>query len=696
MSNYVTIARDGGIAILTLDNPPVNALGINLRTPLFAALETVRNDETVEAVIITCAGRTFISGADISEFGTEKSSAKPDFHDLCVALEAQTKPVIAAIHGVALGGGLEIALCCNYRIADKQAMVGLPEVKLGILPGAGGTVRLPRVAGPEKAVAMIASGTPVGAAEALASGIIDQVVEGDLKAAAIEFAKKKIVEGGPHILVRDRNEKIEATRANPAAFEAAVKQVTAKTRGLEAPLACAQAVRNAVELPFDEALAKETELFLHLVAGVQSQAQRHLFFAEREAGKVPGVGKDVTARSIKKVGIIGAGTMGGGIAMAFVNGGFDVTVLEMSEEALDRGFATIAKNYDISVQRGSLSEEAKAARLARFSRTTDYADLGDADLIIEAVFEEISVKQDVFGKLDKIAKQGAILATNTSYLDVNEIASFTTRPQDVVGLHFFSPANVMKLLEIVRGEKTAPDVLATALAVGKKIKKVPVVVGVCHGFVGNRMLGARGDDLEPLLLEGASAEQIDKVFNDFGFPMGPFAMWDLAGLDIGWRTRKALGETAVIGDALCEQGRFGQKTGKGMYLYEAGSRTPKPDSEVAKLIEDKARELGIERREISDQEIIERTLHPMVNEAALILEEGIAARPSDIDIVWTNGYGFPIGKGGPMFWADTQGLKAIVERLDHWHARTGKKVFEPAASLRRLAETGGSFTGYSA
>ena len=692
MAEYVTVAHDDGIAIITLDNPPVNAMSLHLRQPLHAALEAVRDDDGVKGIVIACAGRTFVSGADISEFGTDRAMASPNLPELCTLLEQIAKPSVAAIHGTALGGGLELALACHYRVADGQAKVGLPEVKLGLLPGAGGTARLPRVAGPEKAVKMIVSGSPISAADALASGVVDEIAEGGLTAAAVAFAKRKVAEGGPHRPVGARDEKLEAARADATAFEAAAKEATKKTRGLEAPLACAQAVRNAVALSFDKAIEKERELFNHLVAGVQSQAQRYLFFAEREAAKVPGVGKDVTPREIRKVGIIGAGTMGGGIAMAFANGGYSVTVLEASEEALTRGFATIDKNYSISVDRGSMSAADKEKRLARFSRTTDYAALADADLIIEAVFEDMSVKRDVFGTLDKIAKPGAILATNTSYLDINEIAAFTTRPQDVVGMHFFSPANVMKLLEIVRGKDTAPDVLATALAVGKKIGKVPVVVGVCHGFVGNRMLGARGDDLEPLLLEGAAPEQIDRVTTDFGFVMGPFAMWDLAGLDIGWRTRKSLGETAVIGDALCEQGRFGQKTGKGMYLYENGSRTPKPDPEVAKLIEDKAAELGIERRAISDQEIIERTLYPMVNEAARILEENIASRPSDIDIVWINGYGFPIGKGGPMFWADTEGLKTIVERLDHWHARTGKKVFEPAASLRRLADTGGSFS----
>jgi len=692
MTEYVSVSRDGGVAIITLDNPPVNALSHHLREPLYRALEAARDDDAVSAVVIACAGRTFVSGADITEFGSPKALAEPNLPQLCALLETLPKPAVAAIHGTAFGGGLELALACHYRIADRAAKVGLPEVKLGLLPGSGGTIRLPRLTGPEKAVAMIVSGSPIGAAEALASGVIDAIAQGDLTADAIALAKAKAAEGGPHVAVRDRDDRLAPARADIASFEAAVKEATKKTRGLEAPLACAASVRNAITLPFDEALRKERELFIQLVQGEQSRAQRHLFFAEREAAKVPGVGKEVAPRPVKKIGIIGAGTMGGGIAMSFVNGGYPVTVLEMTGEALDRGFATIEKNYAISVSRGSLSDEKKAERMARFSRTTDYADLADCDLIIEAVFEEMAIKKEVFGRLDVVAKPGAILATNTSYLDVDEIAASTSRPQDVLGLHFFSPANVMKLLEIVRGEKTAPDAVVTALDVARRIGKVPVVVGVCHGFVGNRMLGARNEDSEALLLEGASPQQVDKVFTDFGWPMGPFAMWDLAGLDIGWRNRKAQGKTAVIGDALCEQGRFGQKTGKGVYIYESGSRTPTPDPEVAKLIEDKASEAGIERRSISDEEIAERTMYPMINEAAKILEEKIAARPSDIDIVWSAGYGFPIGKGGPMFWADIEGLKKIVERLDHWHARTGKDVFKPAQSLRRLADTGGSFS----
>ncbi len=686
--SFVTTRREDDIAVVKLDNPPVNAMSHHLREPLMAELEALDADASVKGIVIACAGRTFVSGADITEFGTPKALAEPNLLSLCRRLETMSKPSVAAIFGTALGGGLELALACHYRVSDASAMVGLPEVKLGLLPGAGGTVRLPRLAGAEAALKVIVTGTPMKAAAAKAAGVIDEIVEGELVAGAVAFIRRKLAEGGPHRPVRDRNEKIEAT--DLAAFDAAAAELLKKSKGLDAPRRCAEAVRNAVTMSFDDALRAERESFIELVQGDQSRAQRHLFFAEREAAKVGGVGKDVQPRAINKVGIIGAGTMGGGIAMAFANGGYPVTVLEMSEEALDRGFATIEKNYATSVSRGSLSEDEKAKRLSRFSRTTDYSSLADCDLIIEAVFEEMSVKKEVFGKLDRIARKGAILATNTSYLDVNEIAASCSRPQDVIGLHFFSPANVMKLLEIVRGEHTAPDVIATALTVARRIGKVSVVVGVCHGFVGNRMLGARNEESENLLLEGASPAQVDKAFTDFGWPMGPFAMWDLAGLDIGWRNRKAQGKTAIIGDALCEQGRFGQKTGKGVYIYEAGSRTPKSDPEVDALIEAKAREEGIERRAISDQEITERTLYPMINEGAKILEKGIATRGSDIDIVWVNGYGFPVGKGGPMFFADLEGLPKIVERLDYWHAKTGRDVFEPAPLLRKLAAEGGS------
>ncbi|RWE13141.1 MAG: 3-hydroxyacyl-CoA dehydrogenase [Mesorhizobium sp.] len=682
MSNFVSVTRDGGVAVVTIDNPPVNALSFHVREPLMQALVSLRDEPDVAAIVIACAGRTFVAGADITEFG--KPVQQPDLRAIIAMLETIAKPTVAAIHGTALGGGLELALGCHFRIADSQATLGLPEVKLGLLPGGGGTVRLPCLVGPLKALSMIVSGTPIGAAEALAAGLIDAVFDGAPTAQAVRFASEMAGKGGPFTPVRDRDGRLD--KADLAAFDKAVAELAKKARGLEAPIACAQSVRNAMTLPFEEALVAERELFAKLVAGGQSRAQRHLFFAEREAAKV--AGKDIVRRKIARVGVIGAGTMGGGIAMAFANGGFSVTVLEATQEALQRGLAMIDKNYAVSVSRGSLSEDNKRQRLGLFKGSTAYDDLADCDLIVEAVFEEMAVKKEVFGRLDAVAKPGAILATNTSYLDVNEIAASTSRPQDVVGMHFFSPANVMKLLEIVRAEKTAPDVLATIVELARRIGKVPVVVGVCHGFVGNRMLAARGSESEALLLEGATPQQIDRVFTDFGWPMGPFQMGDLAGLDIGWRNRMARGQTAMISDTLCEQGHFGQKTGRGFYLYENGSRTPAPNPEVEALIRDKAAEKGIAPRAIGADEIIERTLYPMINEGAKILEEGIAARASDIDVVWVNGYGFPVGKGGPMFWAGLEGLDKIIGRLDHWHERTGKDFFKPAPLLRQMAETG--------
>ncbi|MCV3208180.1 3-hydroxyacyl-CoA dehydrogenase NAD-binding domain-containing protein [Mesorhizobium sp. YC-39] len=682
MSDFVSVTNDGNVAIVTIDNPPVNALSFHVREPLMQALVSLRDDPSVDAIVIACAGRTFVAGADITEFG--KPVQQPDLRAIVAVLETIAKPTVAAIHGTALGGGLELALGCHFRITDAGAKLGLPEVKLGLLPGGGGTVRLPRLVGAVKALRMIVSGSPIGADEAHAAGLVDAVFEGDLTTHAVNFAREIARKGGPFTPVRDRNDGLGET--DLVSFDAEAADLARKARGLEAPMACAQAVRNAITLPFDEALTAERALFLKLVGGDQSRAQRHLFFAEREAAKIPG--KDLSRRKIARVGVIGAGTMGGGIAMAFANGGYPVTLLETGGAALERGLATIDRNYAVSVARGSLSEEAKRRRLGLFKGTTDYGDLADCDLIVEAVFEEMAVKQDVFGRLDAVAKSGAILATNTSYLDVNEIAASTSRPQDVLGLHFFSPANVMKLLEIVRAEKTAPDALATVVELARRIGKVPVVVGVCHGFVGNRMLAARGAESEALLLEGATPSQIDQAFTGFGWPMGPFQMGDLAGLDIGWRNRKARGQTAAIADALCEQGRFGQKTGRGFYLYENGSRVPVPDPEVEALIRAKATEKGIAPRMIGTDELIERTLYPLVNEGAKILEEKIAARPSDIDVVWVNGYGFPVGKGGPMFWAGLEGADKIVARLEHWHERTGKDVFKPAPLLKTMAETG--------
>ena len=693
MSDYASVSRQGGIAVVTLDNPPVNALSFHMRDPLDRAMRTLRDDESVDAMVLICAGRTFVAGADITEFG--KPMRRPGLPDLIDTLETFDKPTVAAIHGTALGGGLELAFGCHFRVAVPSAGVGLPEVKLGLLPGAGGTQRLPRLVRPEKAVRMITSGDPIGAREAHAHGVIDEIAGDDLLACAVAFAEKVVADGRELVQIRHRDEKLAAARAGPDAFDKLVETVRKKARGLEAPVICAQSVRNAITLPFAEAVAKEREYFLHLVSGEQSRAQRYLFFAQREAARVAGVSRDDKSRPLKKIGIVGGGTMGGGISMSFVNGGYPVTLLERNGQALDASLARISKTYDISVSRGSLTEENKAERMARYTGATDYAGLADCDLIVEAVFEEIGVKRQVFEKLDEIARPGAILASNTSYLDINEIAGFTGRPGDVLGMHFFSPANVMKLLEIVRGDATGADVLATALDVGKRIGKTPVVSGVCHGFIGNRMLGARGSELEALLLEGALPEQVDKAFTDFGWPMGPFAMGDLAGLDIGLRTRKALGVTATIADALCDAGRHGQKTGSGYYRYEDG-RTPIPDPWVTRLIEEKAAGQGIDRRDISDGEITERTLYPMINEAAKILEEGISVRPSDIDVIWTNGYGFPVGKGGPVFFADNTGLANIVGRLEHWLGKTGNDVFKPAELLKKLAGDGATFASLRA
>ncbi len=694
MSEVVSYRTEEGVAVIEIDSPPVNALGQAVRAGLADALGRAGGDAGVKAVVIAGAGKVFSAGADITEFG--KPPKDPPLSQVCSLCESMDKPVVAAIRGLAFGGGFELALACHARIAAPDAKIGQPEVKLGLIPGGGATQRLPRLTGPVAALDIIVTGNPVSAEKAVELGALDEIVEGNFLDGAIGYARKLASDGKLPAPARDRDGKLAAVRADRSAFDARAEALTRKARGLDAPHACVRAVRMTLDTPFDEGLAKERDIFRELVNGVQSRAQRHLFFAERQAAKVDAIGRDVKPRDVRKVAVIGAGTMGGGIAMSFLNGAIPVTILEMNAEALDRGLGAIRRNYDGSVGRGSITSEERDRRLGLLKGTTSYDDLADADLVIEAVFEEMAIKKEVFQTLDRIVRPGAVLASNTSYLDIDEIAAVTKRPSDVVGMHFFSPANVMKLLEIVRGRQTAPEVLAAALAVGKRIAKVPVVVGVCHGFVGNRMLNARSAENEDLLLEGAAPEAVDRAFTDFGFPMGPFAMGDLAGLDIGWRNRKSLGKTAAIADALCEQGRYGQKTGKGFYLYEQGSRKPVPDPEVAELIRAQAERLGVRRREISAAEIIERTIYPMVNEGARILEEGIAARSSDIDVVWVNGYGFPVGKGGPMFWADQEGLKQICERLEHWHLETGKPVFEPAPLLRRLADEGGTFAGLDA
>ena len=689
MSDLVQLRRDGNIGVIIVDNPPVNALKHEVRAKLVDALGKAREDASIEAVVLTCAGRTFIAGADISEFG--KPPRTPTTIDVITTIEPMSKPVIAAMHGTPLGGGLEVALGCHYRIAAPGTRLGLPEIKLGLMPGAGGTQRLPRLIGIEKALATILTGDQMPAKDAREAGLVDEIVDGDLTASAVAFAKRVVAEKRPLPRARDRDEKLAPFKSDRAKFDTVAAAYTKRAKGLHAPAAAVEAVRWALDLPIDEALKREREKFMELVAGDQSKAQRHIFFAEREAAKVQDLPAGVKGVEVKRAAVIGAGTMGGGIAMCFANAGIPVTIIEASAEALRNGLDKVEKNYAATVARGGLSAAEKDHRLALVASSVDMAAIADADMIIEAVFEEMELKRRIFADLDRLAKPGAVLATNTSYLDVNEIARATRRPEAVVGMHFFSPANVMRLLEIVRGAATSPATLATAVAVGRKIGKAPAVVGVCHGFVGNRMLRLRSVEGERLLIEGALPQDVDAAMTKFGFPMGPFAAGDLAGLDISWRMRKAQGLRAEIVDQLCELGRFGQKTSKGFYRYEAGSRSPQPDDEVEELIVATSQRLNVKRRTIDADEIIERLLFPMINEAARILEEGIAARPGDIDVIWVYGYGFPIWRGGPMFYADAVGLGHVQDRLTDFAARTGDARHQPAPLLARLAEEGKGF-----
>ena len=687
MSELVSMRTDGDVAVITIDNPPVNAMKHEVRLSLLDLVSRAAGDPAISAVVIACAGRTFVAGADITEFG--QPPRQPTAITIIEAIEASHKPVVAALHGTPLGGGLELALGCHFRVAAPATRLGLPEIKLGIIPGAGGTQRLPRLVGMEKAMAMILSGEPIPARDALDSGLIDEIVEGDLVASAIAFARRVVAERRPLVLVRNRDEKLASAR-DLAAFDVAAANYTRRAKGQNAPLAAITALRGAITLPVADALKRERDLFLELVAGDQSKAQRHIFFAEREAAKVPDVA-GVKAHDIKKAAVIGAGTMGGGIAMCFASAGIPVTVVETSDEALARGLDTVARNYRNTAARGGLTADEMEARIARIDGTTDLAAVADADIVIEAVFEEMGVKQEVFGRLDRIVKPGAVIASNTSYLDIDALARSTARPQAILGMHFFSPANVMRLLEVVRGAATSPETLATAIAVGRKLGKVPAVVGVCHGFVGNRMLRLRSVEAERLLLEGALPEDVDGALTDFGFPMGPFAMADLAGLDVGWRMRKAQGLTAPIADQLCERGHYGQKTGRGFHLYDKGSRTPKPDPEVEELIVATAAQRGIARRALGKDEMVERLLFPMINEGARILREGIAQRPGDIDVIWVYGYGFPVYRGGPMHYADSVGLAYIRDKLTAFARTTGDERHRPAPLLEELAAAGKGF-----
>ncbi len=690
ITQSVDISTRGQVAVLTVDNPPVNALSQHVRKGLHDGIKQATADGAVQAIVIACAGRTFIAGADITEFG--KPPAEPSLHSVLDLIEGSPKPVVAAVHGTALGGGLEVTLACHYRVAVKAARFGLPEVKLGILPGAGGTQRLPRVVGVEKGLSMMVSGDPIGADEALKAGLIDEIVDGDLAAAGVTFAEKVLNEKRPLRKIRDLDDKLAAVRGKPEVFANFRKSIARQTRGFRAPENIVKAVEAAVSLPFDQGLKRERELFVELLNSPESKAQRYFFFAEREAAKVPDVPADTPPRDVKKAAVIGAGTMGGGIAMNFANAGIPVTVIEVAQEALERGLGIVRKNYEATAARGRLTAADVEKRMELITGTTDFKAAADADMVIEAVFEEMPVKKDVFAKLDDICKPDAVLATNTSTLDVDEIASATRRPESVIGTHFFSPANVMRLLENVRGQKSSKTTIATAMTIGRRIGKVPVLVGVCYGFVGNRMLHQRGLQAEKLILEGAAPHQVDRVLTDFGFPMGPFAMSDLAGLDVGWRIRKGRGVKAPVADRICELGRFGQKTGAGYFKYEKGDRTPVPDLEVEKIIVDVATSMGITRRAISDEEILQRLLYPMVNEGAKILDEKIAIRASDIDVIWVYGYGWPVYRGGPMFWADSIGLRALRDRLLEFKKQSGDAFWTPAPLLDRLATEGKGFT----
>ena len=691
----------GDVAIITLNNPPVNGLGYDTRLGITNGLEKANADPAVKAIVLTGADKAFSGGADIREFGTAKATQEPNLLSVIRALETSAKPVVAAIHTVCMGGGLELALGAHYRIAAPGAKIALPEVKLGLIPGAGGTVRLPRVLGVETALNMIVSGEPVNS-EMLAGlpgqKLFDKMASSPEKLLdeAVAFAKEVAAKGGELPLVRN----LPAKHPNgDAYFQFARNMVKGMAKNFPAPVKCVDAVENATKMKFDDALAKEREIFVNLMLTPESAALRHIFAAERAASKIPDVGDDVKPRDVKSVAVIGAGTMGGGIAMNFLNAGIPVKMLEMKQEALDKGLATIRKNYEAQVKKGKLKQDKYDQRMALLSTTLDYADLKDADLIIEAVFEELGVKEQVFKKLDEVAKPGAILASNTSTLDVDKIAAFTKRPQDVVGMHFFSPANVMKLLEVVRGAKTAKDVLATVMAIAKKIRKTAVVSGVCDGFIGNRMIEQYSRQAGFLLEEGATPQQVDKAIEKFGFAMGPFRMGDLAGNDIGWAIRKRRYQEkpdmkySKTADLLCEMGRFGQKTGAGWYDYQPGKRDAIPSKAVEDMIEKHRKDQGITPRKISDQEIVERLVYSLVNEGAHILEDGIASKASDIDMVYLTGYGFPIWRGGPMKYADQMGLFNVAESMKRFaqNPRDDAAFWQPAPMLAKLAAAGKTF-----
>ncbi len=697
MSDAASYSVRDGIAVITMSNPPVNGLGHALRTGIMDGLKKAEGDAAVKAVVLVGSAKAFSGGADIREFNTPKSFAKPSLPEIVAALDETKKPVVAAIGGFAMGGGFELALGCHYRVAAPKAQLALPEVKLGILPGAGGTQRLPRVIPMAEAVTLMTSGNPMPAEKGKALGAIDEIVQGELLDGALGYAKKLVAEGKGARRIRDMKAKLDG---EPKKFFDGVRAEVAKaSKGYPAPLEIVACAEAAVSLPFDQGIAAERKGFEKLVETSESKALRHMFFAERQTSKIPGVPEETKARDVKSAAIIGAGTMGGGIAMSFVNVGIPVTLIEQKQDALDRGIATIKKNYANTVSKGRLKQEDMDKRVAMITPALELAAAKDADIVIEAVFERMDVKQDIFRKLDATMKPGAILATNTSTLDVDAIAAVTKRPQDVIGTHFFSPANVMRLLEVVRGKKTANDVLVTTMKLGKAIRKVPVVSGVCDGFIGNRMIEKYGQQSLFLIDEGCSPQQVDAAVQKWGMAMGPFTMNDMAGLDIGWEIRKRRYSErpdfrySKVGDRVCELGRFGQKTGKGWYLYEKGNRKPIPDPEIDKLIEAYRKEIGVKPRQVSDEEIVERLIYALVNEAALILEEGIALRASDIDMVYLTGYGFPPYRGGPMFYADTVGLPKVLASIEKFKKGYMGEVWKPAPLLVKLAKEGKRFNG---
>ncbi len=692
-TNMVRLERQDDVGVIVVDNPPVNALSPGVADGIMAAMQEGEADASIRAMVLIGAGRSFIAGADIRQFGKggPRKAVGERSYDL---LDQGKKPIVAAIHGHALGGGLEHALACHYRIAVPSAKVGLPEVLIGILPGGGGTQRLPRLVGPKTALEMIVSGRHVPAPEALTLGVVDRVTpEGaDLLTAAVAFARE-IADARPLPRVRDREDDLAAAKAEPGMFDAMRKSIARKARNQQAPYRCIEAVEAACTLPFEQGVKRESELFATLESADEAKALRYAFFAEREAARIPGLGKEVPVRKVAAAAVIGAGTMGGGIAMSFADAGLPVQILEATPEALERGMQRIRDNYATSVKRGSLEEHEMQRRLARIAPVLSYDEIAQADVVVEAIFEELGPKQEVFGKLDAVMKPGALMLSNTSFLDIDKIAEASSRPGDIAGAHFFSPANVMKLLEVVHGAKTSDGTFASVMAMGRTLGKLSVGCGSCDGFVANRSRGPFGAEMMALLEEGALPEQVDRVMVDFGFPMGPFAVGDLAGLDIGWaaRKRRAAADPAYqkqrIPDALCELGRFGQKTGAGWYRYEKGDRTPYPDPIVADIIKRISRELGAEPREFGDEEILRRLLFASVNEACKILEEGIAYRASDVDVMWLHGFGFPRYRGGVMFWADGIGVKAVYDQIAVWHQRYGAR-WAPSKLLRSLAESG--------